>query len=85
MSKETKTADIGAAEGKLPAGCKMVSVRINKDRNDKRTHQFVSVNNRNYMVKIGEWVEVPDFVAAVLSRREERMEAADAYIAAQSK
>lgn len=65
----------------LPEGTKMVRVKIQKDRLDKRTHVFASVNDYTYMIKIGEWVEVPDFIAEVLEQRDERMECADSYTA----
>lgn len=35
---------------------------------------FVSVNNRTYIIKRGEKVEVPGFVAEVLSHQEEMLE-----------
>ena len=66
-------------------GEKTVRVKIHKDRGDKSTHQFVSVNDRNFLVKKGEWVEVPECVAEVLNRREQRMEISDAYIEAAKK
>lgn len=35
---------------------------------------FVSVNNRSYIIKRGEKVEVPAFVAEVLAHQEEMLE-----------
>lgn len=57
---------------------KMVKVKIPRV-SKKQQPQFVSVNNYTYMIKPGEEVEVPDFVAEVLKHREEMMEIAAAF------
>ena len=54
---------------------KMVKVKIPRV-NKKQQHQFVSVNNYTCLIKPGEEVEVPDFVAEVLQHREEMLEVA---------
>ena len=57
---------------------KMLKVKI--PRVSKNQHpQFVSVNNYTCLIKPGEEVEVPDFVAEVLRHREEMMEIAAAF------
>ena len=57
---------------------KMVKVKIPRI-NKKQQPQFVSVNNYTCLIKPGEEVEVPDFVAEVLKHREEMMEIAAAF------
>ena len=52
---------------------KMVKVKIPRV-NKKQQAQFVSVNNYTCLIKPGEEVEVPDFVAEVLKHREEMLE-----------
>lgn len=52
---------------------KMVKVKIPRV-NKKQQPQFVSVNNYTCLIKPGEEVEVPDFVAEVLKHREEMLE-----------
>jgi hypothetical protein len=57
---------------------KMVKVKIPRV-NKKQQPQFVSVNNYTCLIKPGEEVEVPDFVAEVLKHREEMQEIAAAF------
>lgn len=52
---------------------KMVKVKIPRV-SKKQQAQFVSVNNYTCLIKPGEEVEVPDFVAEVLKHREEMLE-----------
>jgi hypothetical protein len=57
---------------------KMVKVRLPR-LNKKQQPQFVSVNNYTCLIKPGEEVEVPDFVAEVLRHREEMLEVVAAF------
>lgn len=57
---------------------KMVKVRLPR-MNKKQQPQFVSVNNYTCLIKPGEEVEVPDFVAEVLRHREEMLEVVAAF------
>ena len=52
---------------------KMVKVKIPRV-SKKQQPQFVSVNNYTCLIKPGEEVEVPDFVAEVLQHRDEMLE-----------
>ena len=57
---------------------KMVKVKIPRV-NKKQQPQFVSVNNYTCMIKPGEEVEVPDYVAEVLRHRDEMLEEVARY------
>ena len=52
---------------------KTVKIRIPRT-SKKQGAQFVSVNNYTCLIKPGEDVEVPDFVAEVLKHRDEMLE-----------
>ena len=58
---------------------KKVKVRIPLYPGVKPVPQFVSVNNYTCIIKPGEEVEVPDFVAEVLKHKEEMLVAGSAY------
>jgi hypothetical protein len=63
---------------------KKVKVKIPLYPGVKPVPQFVSVNNYTCMIKPGEEVEVPDFVAEVLKHREEMLVAGAEYAASVS-
>lgn len=57
----------------MPKNVERVTVRLPRTAAGQED-VFVSVNNRNYIVARGVAVEVPAFVAEVLSHREEMLE-----------
>lgn len=65
MAAETKTT-------------KMVKIKIPKTR-DNSADVYVAVNGRSFLIKRGEYVEVPEFVAEVLQHQEEMLAEAMAY------
>ena len=65
MAAETKTT-------------KMVKIKIPKTR-DNLDDVYVAVNGRSFLIKRGEYVEVPEYVAEVLQHQEEMLAAAMAY------
>ena len=52
----------------------MVKVKVPRTKADQED-KFVSVNNYTCIIKRGEWVEVPDFVAEVLEHEEKMLDA----------
>ena len=65
MATETKTT-------------KMVKIKIPKTR-DNSADLYVAVTGRSFLIKRGEYVEVPEFVAEVLQHQEEMLAEAMAY------
>lgn len=65
MAAETKTT-------------KMVKIKIPKTR-DNSGDVYVAVNGRSFLIKRGEYVEVPEYVAEVLQHQEEMLAEAMAY------
>lgn len=63
---------------------KMVEVFIPKTRPDEED-EFVSVNDRTYIVKKGERVAVPEWVAEVLEHKQRMLMEAYAKISALNK
>lgn len=59
-------------------GEKLVRVRIPQSK-EEEGDVFVSVNDRNWYIKRGAEVEIPECAASVLLRREERIADALAY------
>ena len=57
---------------------KTVTIRLPRDRNDN-SPVFVSVNERTWLIKRGEDVEVPLCVAEVLREREKALDKMYAY------
>ena len=59
-------------------GVKKVKVRLPLTRKEKND-VYVAVNGKSYLIKRGEDVEVPEFVAEVLRHKEEMLDLAMAY------
>lgn len=51
---------------------KMVKIKLPLTRTE-RDDEYVAVNGMSYLIKRGETVEVPDFVAEVLEHKEEML------------
>ena len=51
---------------------KMVKIKLPLTRSEKED-VYVAVNGKSYLIKRGETVEVPDFVAEVLQHKEEML------------
>ena len=63
---------------------KMVKIKLPKTRNEK-DDVYVAVNGRSYLIKRGEYVEVPASVAEVLENREKMLNEAMEFEAQASK
>ena len=59
-------------------GVKKVKVRLPLTRKEKGD-VYVAVNGKSYLIKRGEDVEVPEYVAEVLRHKEEMLDLAMAY------
>lgn len=57
---------------------KTVKIRLPLTRTEKND-EYVAVNGKTYLIKRGETVEVPDFVAEVLQHKEEMLSLAMAF------
>jgi hypothetical protein len=55
-----------------------VKIKLEKSRTMKED-EWVAVNGRSYLIKRGEWVEVPACVAEVLQHSEEMLNRAEEY------
>ena len=51
---------------------KLVKLRLFRDNGEYREPVFVAVNGESYLIRRGETVEVPDYIAAVLARSEKQ-------------
>lgn len=56
---------------------KMVKIRLPREKN--KDAEFVSVNEKTYLIKLGETVEVPESVAALIACRDEMLDEAYEY------
>lgn len=57
---------------------KKVKIKLEKSRKEKED-VWVAVNGKSYLIKRGEYVEVPTSVAEVLQHREEMLALAEEY------
>lgn len=64
----TNTTATNVAEPKT----KMVKIKLPLTRSEK-DDEYVAVNGKSYLIKRGETVEVPDYVAEVLEHKEEML------------
>ena len=58
----------------------MVRVRLPRPTKDEENFLIVSVNDRSWKIKKGEWVDVPKYVAEVIENSEMMREINEAYI-----
>ena len=58
----------------------MVRVRLPRAQGDEENFIIVSVNDKGYKIKKGEWVEVPDYIAEVITNSERMRDMNEAYI-----
>lgn len=63
---------------------KMVKIKLPLTRSEK-ADKYCAVNGKSYLIKRGEEVEVPDYVAEVLRHEEEMLSIGMAYEAEASK
>lgn len=70
----TNTTATNVAEPKT----KMVKIKLPLTRSEK-DDEYAAVNGKSYLIKRGETVEVPDFVAEVLEHKEEMLAEAMAF------
>jgi hypothetical protein len=57
---------------------KMVKIKLEKTRKEQ-ADVYVAVNGKSWLIKRGEYVEVPASVAEVLTHKEEMLDVAMAY------
>lgn len=58
----------------------MVRIRLPRPLKDEENFQIVTINDRSWKIKKGEWVEVPKYVAEVIENSERMREINEAYI-----
>lgn len=62
-----------------PVKEKTVTIKLPRIKNAEDSDVFVSVNERSWLIKRGESVEVPECVAEVLTNQERAEERAEKY------
>ena len=58
----------------------LVRIRLPRPIKDEENFVIVSVNDRSWKIKKGEWVEVPKYVAEVIENSERMRDINEAYI-----
>ena len=58
----------------------MVRIRLPRPLKDEENFQIVTINDRSWKIKKGEWVDVPKYVAEVIENSERMREINEAYI-----
>ncbi len=61
----------------------MVKIQLKRAKPGQPQEEFFSINFENYLVKRGEWVEVPKEIADMIEENEALEREADNYSAAQ--
>ena len=72
MSTETKTAETKTAETKTE---KLVTIKLPRIKGESDT-VFVSINERNWLIKRGVAVDVPECVAKLIDQQDAAIEEA---------
>lgn len=68
-----ETNEIAAKESAAPKpGVERVKIRLFKDGHDYKDDVFVCVNGESYLIKRGEDVEVPSYIADILRLSEKQ-------------
>ena len=57
----------------------LVRIRLPRPVKDEENFVIVSVNDRSWKIKKGEWVEVPKYVAEVIENSERMRDINEAY------
>lgn len=71
MAEAKKTADTAP---------KMVTIKLPRDPDPRHPQQeFYSINFKNYIIKRGEYVEVPEELAKMIEEQDEALEYANKY------
>jgi deoxycytidine triphosphate deaminase len=73
MATETKKTEL-----KEDVKVNKVRIRLEKRRDDAED-VYVAVNGKSYLIKRGEYVEVPESVAEVLQHKEEMIALAEVF------
>lgn len=74
--KETQVEDVAIKTAKQEQE-KIVRFKLFKDGDKYRGNKFVGVNGKGYLIKRGEWVDLPESVYNVLALSEEQIQVAE--------